>query len=270
MSTNLSTSSGVILQPHIISKMAKAIRPSSVMGSKEYGAASDILNKGWKPFRPEPDTAACWDFTMSRGGPLLDLSPNNNDLTLSGGVVRAADGPFGWSYDFPGSDDYLYVADNPSSLQIVGELTIEVIYKADSIAASKAIISKFDTDSDNRAWQLLYDGTNLEFSLSSAGTASLTTVQYNDACAPVSTVLCVTAVYKPSAYMRLFINGSMVNEQTTSVPTSIYNSTENVTLGATYNDTTKENDFDGHMYMVRITPRAKSAKEVWVCNGRCY
>lgn len=269
MSTNVSTSKGIILPPHIISQMAKAQRPADAMGPGEWAAGADILGKGWKPFRLEPDTAALWDFTRSRGDPLADLSPNGNDLTLSGDVLRAADGPFGWSYDFPGTDDYLITSGNPASLQITGELTVEAIYKADVIG-SKAVASKWDEGDNNRSWQLFYGSTFLGFAMSSAGTSQNAIAAVDDAIAPTGTVFYAAGIFKPSSYVRLIVNGCMVAEDITSIPASIYNCNQNITIGANWSTTTPTYDFDGHIMCVRITGRSKSLSELYRAGARFY
>ena len=269
MAQRLSTSKGVILPPNVISRMARASAPHSQMGDSAWSAAADILNKGWKPFVPASDTSACWDFTKSRGDPLKDLTENGNDLTLTSAVLRAADGEFGWSYDFIGTDDYLITSGDPTSLKIIGELTVEVICKADAITASKTVISKWDTDSNNEGWRITWDGANIEYVITNDGSTDFIT-QVNDGAAPVSTVLYLAMVYRPSAYVRGYVNGNMVAETTASVPTSLFNSTQNFTIGGLWDDTTLNHDFNGHVYMCRVTGRAMSHREIWNNGGRTW
>ena len=261
--------SGIILTPREISMMSRSVRPAAEEGSQAWGAAQDILGKGWEVFKLEPDTAALWDFTRSRGNPLLDLTENGNDLTLNGDVVRAADGPFGWSYDFPGTDDYLITSDNPASLQIVGELTVEAIVKADAING-RCIISKWDSGDNNRGWLLHWSGAGIEVNISGAGIATDAQATADNATAPVSTALYIAFVYKPSAYLRLFVDGNLVAEDTSNIPSSLFNSNQNVTLGGFWSTAILNNDFNGKIYCVRITPRAKGPGEIWEAGGRLF
>ena len=227
------------------------------------------MSKGFRAFKPEPDSAAVYDFTRRLGDPLVDLSPNGNDLTLSGDVVRIADGPFGWSYDLPGSDDYLITSGNPASLRITGELTVEVIYKADVV--NKAVLSKYDVGDGNRSWQFGWDGAGSIFAAVSADGASVVATDViDDAVAPAGQVIYAAFTFKPSTYIRLFINGNLVTDTTSSVPASIYDSDQDVVLGGYMSSDTLTADFDGKFYCVRITPRAKSVQEIRLAGGRAF
>ena len=48
----------------------------------------------------------------------------------------------------------------------------------------------------------------------------------------------IVAVYKPSTYMRIYIDGVLSKEVTTNVPASIYNNTEPLVVGANITDST--------------------------------
>lgn len=261
--------SGIILAPNEISDLSRSVRPVAEEGTPAWGTAADVLGKGFKRFMVEPDTVALWDFTRKLGNPLADLSPYGNDLTLNGAVVRVADGPFGWSYDFPGTaSDYLMTSGNPASLQITGELTVEVIYKPEDVSWAR-MISKWDYGDANKSWVLGYDSTNLEHRISVDGTAEQT-IELPVVVAPINRVSCMAITFKPSTYSRSFVNGCLVAEDTSAVQASLYNSDQNVVIGGYMDSDTLNEYFNGHIYMVRITPRSKSLEELWRAGGRLY
>ena len=257
---------GVLVPPNIISAMTKSVVPAISMGPGDYAAGADVLNKGWKPFKPEQDTAACWDFTKGRGNPLADLSENENDLTLSG-VLRIPD-DLGWSYEFDGVNDYLITSGNPTSLQILGELSVEILIKTDALD-TRYFMSKWDEGDSNRSWKLGIEGGNLTVRISTDGVAEISAT-VDDAVSPISTIMHVAFTYKPSTYLRLFVNGYLVKEVTASIPTSLKNSNQNMTLGGFWSTSTLNGDYDGHIYMARITPRAIEKKEMWIKGGNCW
>jgi len=262
--------SGIILTPREISKMSRSVRPAAEEGSQAWGAARDVLGKDWEVFKLESDTAALWDFTRGRGDPLLDLTGNDNDLTVVGGPVRQAGGPFGWRYDLDGSGDGLYAASDPASLKIVGELTVEVLCQWDS-GDTGAVISKLDHDGTKRSWSLLrLDASDLVWRVSYDGDLD-DELGVDVAVSPDVTDLYVAAIFKPGTYTRLFVNGNLVAEETSGIGDALFDSTADVLVGGEWSTPpTMSAGMDGKVYAVRITPRAKGPAEIWEAGGRLF
>lgn len=158
---------------------------------------------------------------------IYDSTPaGETNITGSGGVT-----PFvnTYSMSLDGVDEY-FTAGNPSSLQITGALTISAWVKTgdnrDAIIVSK-------DDQTNRCF-------NFSANLPGGGTnyTSLYVFSGGTATGVVSNTLLtagtwnhVMAVFKPSTYMRIYVNGVLDAENTTSIPASIDNDPANFLIG---------------------------------------
>lgn len=83
-------------------------------------------------------------------GQTIDYSGNYNDGTLVDDA-SSVPGRFGSALDFPGSGDYVLVADSPS-LGITQAITVIAWVKTGD--DDKAIVCHYETDSNQRAWYL--------------------------------------------------------------------------------------------------------------------
>ena len=133
------------------------------------------------------------------------------------------------SIELDGVDDYVDCG-NPTSLQITGELTISAWVKtADN--GDAMIVSK--DDQTNRCF-------NFSANLPGGGAnyTSLYLFSGGSATGVISNTLLtagtwnhVMAVFKPSTYMRIYVNGVLDAENTTSIPSSIDNDPANFLIG---------------------------------------
>jgi len=134
-----------------------------------------------------------------------------------------------FSFDFDGVDDYINMG-NPAELQITGALSISCWVKytqtTDSIVVSK------DFFGVNRSWALWSNnyqaGNNVELFIRSggAGTTVTTTSTIND-----GNWHHILAVFVPSTSMKIYTDGSLNGENTTSIPATIDSSTADVEIG---------------------------------------
>ena len=98
------------------------------------------------------DLVGCWVMNEGTGDLVCDLSGHGNHGCLSN-MDPPTDwvaGPFGSALDFDGVNDHVEVADNPS-LQITGDVSIEVLVSFDSLEAFDTLFSK-DLVSSNRSF----------------------------------------------------------------------------------------------------------------------
>lgn len=133
------------------------------------------------------------------------------------------------SFVFDGAPDFVTMG-NPASLQITGALTLSAWVKTgdnrDAIILSK-------DDQTNRCFSLSANlpggGANYtSLYIFSGGTA---TGVVSNTLLTAGTWYHVMAVFKPSTYMRIYINGVLDAENTTSIPSSIDNDPADFVIG---------------------------------------
>ena len=131
------------------------------------------------------------------------------------------------SLDFDGVDDYVDCG-NASSLQITGALSVSFWVKYTSSGVFCAIAK--DQFPGTRGWSLwLKSGTIPIFYVwngASYYTSGSTSSMIND-----GNWHHVVGVYNPSTAVQLYVDGSLVSQNTTSIPASINNTTENLGIG---------------------------------------
>ena len=154
-----------------------------------------------------------------------------------------------YSFSFDGIDDYVDFG-NPTELQITTDLSVSFWFKGSS-TADQAIVAK-----DNlglRCWAIWNNvygaGNNLQFYISNSN--SLTEVQtsanYNDG--NWHNVVCI---FKPSTYLRIYVDGVLDGENTTSIPATIDNDAVNLTVGAIFSSSSPIFEFEGSVDEVAI------------------
>ncbi len=124
-------------------------------------------------------------------------------------------------------------AGNDSSLQITGAHTVGLWFKTDDLD-NNAIFSKWNHTGDQRGWLIEGKVTTqeLNYRISSDGTSggenvvtSPSAIYHND----VWTY--VVGVFDPGVGQYLYVNGTLVASDTSSVPAAVHNSTANLLTG---------------------------------------
>ncbi len=198
------------------------------------------------------------DPAVAGSGGILDSTTNANNGTDTGSMDAndLVPGTIDGSLDFDGSNDYIQV-NNPASLRITGALTISTWVKVDNNTQG-AVISKSDLTPTALAYSLeilsgkavLYVSSNGSSYVSATSTSTLATgIWYH-----------ITAVYNPSTSLTMYINGIQEAQNTTSIPASLFNSAQNVNIGAQQSNAT--NPLDGIIDESRISNTNRSAD--WV------
>jgi len=153
------------------------------------------------------------------------------------------------SFNFDGVDDYIDFG-NPASLQITTDLSVSFWFKGSS-TADQAIVAKDALGL--RCWGIWNNvfgaGNNLQFYIfnSNSLTEVQTSANYNDG--NWHNVVCV---FKPSTYLRIYVDGVLDGENTTSIPATIDNDAANLTVGAIVSSGSPIYEFEGNVDEVAI------------------
>ena len=164
-----------------------------------------------------------------------DSSGEENDGTATGALFTMNSKLGTHAGNFDGANDYVTIADN-ASLDITGELTISfwAKYTAD-IDANHGLVSKYLGNDgaavNKRGFSVAQNATGgVQFVISSDGSfANSKSVSY--ATSLGTTWKHIVVSYDPSTYMRIYVDGTQVAENTTSIPASIYSGDMDMWIG---------------------------------------
>ena len=169
-----------------------------------------------------------------------------------------------YSFEFDGSTDYVDCG-NPTSLQITGELSISFWFKSSS-TSDQAVISKDALGQRCFAiWNNIFGtGNNLQFYVfnSNSATSISSSTDFNDG--NWHNIVCI---FKPSTYLRIYADGSLDAENTTSIPASIDNDTANLIIGGIISSGSPLYMFQGNVDEVAIWNSDQSSNISSIYNG---
>jgi hypothetical protein len=203
---------------------------------------------------------AYWNFDEGSGTTVFDQSGNGFNGTIAGDSTAPTwtTGQFGSGLDFDGSDDVVTVTDT-AALQLTGAMTVSA-WVYDDTANNGRIIAK-QGGSGVRAFTLNTEsGTNnYSFGVASNSTTMVTVES-------VTTIITgrwvhVAGVYVPGQALRIYINGVLDNENTTSIPSSQYNTNgQNILFGQRNGCTNC--DWDGKIDEIRLYNYARTDDQI--------
>ncbi|MHA2325204.1 MAG: DUF2341 domain-containing protein, partial [Promethearchaeota archaeon] len=168
-------------------------------------------------------------------------------------------GKIGGSIDFDGNNDYISIINNPE-LQITGELTVQIWFKAD-IIQNDYLFNKMGSSSTTYGWDISFDDNT--------PTDGWATFRYYDGVStkeigyePITNGKWYHAVgvFKPSEYAKFFLNGTLVGSLTTGVAPSLFDPPIPIVLGRRSQGVTPY--YDGIIDEARISNIARS--EEWI------
>jgi len=188
-----------------------------------------------------------------------DTSGNNLDGTLTNGPVWS-----GSALSFDGSNDVVTLG-NPSALQITGAMTLSAWVNIDTFNNGR-IIAKQGGSTD-RGWSLNVESGS--YAAMQISDSSNVIIYANSATLSTGVWVHLVGVYEPGSAVRIYVNGSQSGSDTTGIPASQRNSSQNVNVGRRP-DSASNTWFDGLIDDVRVYNRALSAAEATVMfnNGR--
>lgn len=135
-------------------------------------------------------------------------------------------------FDFDGTNDYIS-AGNPNELQITGQLTISLWFKTSTTPSSnKYLISKGTGSYTQRNFGIWQSSTNTIRAFINGVSAGVTS--------PLSYANGnwhhIAVTYTPSTSLILYIDGSVVDTNTSSIPAAINNNTSDFEIGRWVSD----------------------------------
>lgn len=160
---------------------------------------------------------------------------------------RPSAGFYGMSSDnrsahLDGEISYVSIADSPQ-IDITGELTMEAWIKLDEYPEGNGgIVAKYQGSGNQRGYNLYVNLQNggvgaLGMVISPDGTFGSARDIVDDTPLTIGEWIHVAGVFKPDDFMRLYVNGQLVHEETEasgSVPSSIHSATADLWLGAQF------------------------------------
>ncbi len=166
------------------------------------------------------------------------------------------------------TNNYIEIPDN-SNLDITGEITIEAWVYLISTGNYDAIVSKSYRTSGigytNTAYLVKTESTSrcIAFWFTASGTESNFENLIGSKALPLNKWTHVCCVFKPSTYVKTFINGVLDVQRTSGVISSIYNSSVNFKIGK---DFSYASSFPGKIDEVRIWNKAldQSTIQKWM------
>ena len=136
------------------------------------------------------------------------------------------------SFTFDGVNDY-FSAGNPTALQITGQLTISLWFKTSTTpSVNKYLISKGTGSYTQRNFGIWQSNTNtIRAFINGVGAGVTSPLSYAD-----GNWHHLAVTYTPSTSLILYIDGSAVDTNTSSIPAAINNNTSDFEIGRWVSD----------------------------------
>ncbi|MFX1262323.1 MAG: LamG-like jellyroll fold domain-containing protein, partial [Promethearchaeota archaeon] len=210
-----------------------------------------------------------WDSTYADYLPhqpqIVDVTSPDSDGTSSGSMASndLVNGVIGDAIDLEGTNDYIDFG-NPTELQMNGAFTVEAWFYADYVDNDYLVVKS--GESNYRGWDISFDD---DPSISPAGW-----VMFRWSPDGVSTSIAgyervdigqwyhAVGVFSPSEYARFYLNGELVGEVTSGIPSSVYDPNRPVRIGRRSDSAGATSYFDGIVDEVRISSTTRS--DAWV------
>lgn len=212
----------------------------------------------------QADIKAHWRMEEENGS-RSDSSGNSNTLSDNNTVLASSDVKEGdKSADLERSNaEYLSIADgSQTGLDGSGPKTFAFWVKRESTGGAHVLLEKYVETGSQRSYSLSFMNDNkINFTVSGNGVSDIN-VNSSTALSSTGTWYHIAAVYDPSASMKLYIDGNLDAQNTTSIPANVYNSSAPVHVGASSGGPSSSNAQDGLLDDVFIYNKALSEGEV--------
>ena len=199
------------------------------------------------------------------GSTWFDISNNGNNGTLTNGPLYTGS-DYG-ALVFDGVDDYVDCGNN-STVNLNSSFTINCWVKISPTAPSssgKGIVGKYTGNTANRSYLLFYDGINnlTTFVISTDGTNTPSTFKSINSSALLKNIWYnITAIFRASSSLEIYINGTLNSSDTTSFSTIYSSSNQPLTIGAQAIDSGGFN-FQGSIATTQIYNQSLTQFQVW-------
>ncbi len=201
-----------------------------------------------------------WRLDETSGTTAADSSSSGNDGTMSGlnAATDSVDGQVGTALDF-GGNDYINIGTSTIDGSTEASVCLWYFYEGPNpLPEHKYFISKYQPGFHGWLFTMTAGTESINFQPGtntggSSLSSSANSVNYNE-----WTHVC--AVFKAGEYIRLYIDGVLDTERTTSIASSMSSSGPNLRIGA---HQFGGNRFNGRMDDVRLYDRALSDEDVF-------
>ncbi|MFW9884508.1 MAG: DUF2341 domain-containing protein [Candidatus Thorarchaeota archaeon] len=210
-----------------------------------------------------------WDSTYADYLPhqpqILDVTSHESSGSSYGSMTSndLVDGFIGEAIDLEGSNDYLDFG-NPTELQMNGAFTVEAWFYADYVDNDYLVVKS--GESNYRGWDISFDN---DPSISPAGWVMFRWSPDGVAMDLVGYERVDTAqwyhavgVFSPSEYARFYLNGELVGEVTSGIPSTANDPNRPLRIGRRSDSAGATSYFDGIVDEVRISSIARS--DAWI------
>lgn len=163
--------------------------------------------------------------------PPKDLSYTNGNFVQSGAVVRTTDSKLGVVFT-TASTRYFTLSSPGTSLRFTGAMTAMCWAKQTSNTSDNEPFSHRNATTLKWAFQFNPSGTgDLSFIVSNDH-VSYPEAKATGVVGANSNWYHICGVYRPSSFIRLYLNGVLVAENTTSIPASLFDDTTPLNIGS--------------------------------------
>jgi len=158
------------------------------------------------------------------------------------------------------NDDYGYIV-NPVEFP-TGEFTVELMLRLATASAvdTEGVVCQYPPTAGDRSFIIQRDTTDkLTCGVSQNGSNF---VYITSAALSAGVWHYIAFVYKPSTYLRVYVDGALSAEVTTGVPSSVRDSSADVVIGRYNSSWGANNALDGHICDLRFSNKARTSTEI--------
>lgn len=209
---------------------------------------------------------AYWKFDEGYGTNAQDSTQNAKNGTISGATWKSEDQCVsGKCLYFAGDGQGNTVNNTEGIMNNLGEFTVSAWIKPNSAPTTEGrmVAATYRWSGGERGWYFgtVWTGTYFNFTLyDSSGNSSSASYSSNFYAAYLNQWVYVTGVYKPSQYVRLYVNGKLVSEQTSNVIAAV--SYPDNTLRVGRRNTEGQSYWHGYIDDFKIYPYARTAAQI--------
>ncbi|MBN1156468.1 LamG domain-containing protein [Candidatus Woesearchaeota archaeon] len=218
------------------------------------GGVAKLVRGG--AYTSDGSTVGLWHFEEGTGTNALDSAGSDNNGTLVNGPTWTTNSAVGnYAVDLDGTNDRIDTT-YTSAMNTTGAFTIEGWINADNVTGTKTLFSR-GISTGGLSYRVDLVGLRIRFYIYSNGTSNRTTTTGN-VIMSAGTWYHVAAVYSPSSYMRIYVNGVQRANRTNGIYSSLFSTTQPLLIGALKTTTSWSNYFGGLMDEVRLSNTART------------
>ena len=204
---------------------------TGLTGGTFSGTTGLVINSTTGEIDLSASTVATHTITYDTTSSGSSVCPNTSTQTVEIAVAGIANNH---SFSFDGINDYIDVG-NPTELQLTGAFSVSLWMKT-NITGSRVFVSKDNNASNPRGFNVgmedtypggyfnLSDGTTVYGAYITTSTPNYVNIRNNN-------WHHIVGVYTPSTSVALFIDGNLIESNTTNIPASVNFVNDNLNIG---------------------------------------